>query len=193
MVMTAMVVAALLTAPDKARACDALSIPSLNSDWCVVKGGQSEIDSGQAVRYEILSSDWVHWVAGHRSTHGGTFGALTSLSIGDEVVYRDITYVIRDYRLVNRDDTVLLDEWRLATSPTLVLQTSASSSVVHVWHALPAVEQHAVALPVPQPTPPTEAKEMVTAHVAALLGTGSSEARVGGQLDQVKRLMSVLG
>lgn len=146
-VMVAMVVGALMSAPGRAAACDALSIPSVGVERCVVEGDQAEIDAGHAVRFTAFSSDSVQWLAGHRTASGGTFGALTGLVAGDHVGYRGTTYAIAEYRLVNRFQPELVDDWMFAETPTLVLQTSADSNHVHVWMATPVVAQMSGTVP----------------------------------------------
>ena len=138
-----------------AAACDAVSIPSLGLERCVTDGGQAVIDAGGVARYTGLSSDTVHWLAGHRTSHGGTFGSLTNLRIGALVYFRGRTYVVVDYRLVNRFQPETVADWVYGTTPSVVLQTSASSSMVHVWRSVelvPVAPVVAVDLP-PVPVP----------------------------------------
>lgn len=120
----------------EAAACDAVSVPSLDLERCVTEGGQAVIDAGGVARYTSLSSDTVHWLAGHRTSHGGTFGALVNLRIGALVQYRGRTYVVVAYQLVNRYQPETVADWVYSTTPSVVLQTSASSTMVHVWRSV---------------------------------------------------------
>ena len=97
----------------------------------------------------------MHWLAGHRTSHGGTFGSLTNLRIGALVYFRGRTYVVVDYRLVNRYQPETVADWVYSATPSVVLQTSASSSMVHVWRSVelvPVAPVVAVDLP-PVPVP----------------------------------------
>ncbi len=118
-----------------AAACDTLSIPSLAVDRCVVAGDQPQIDAGNVVRVDRLSSDYVHWLAGHRTSHGATFNSLTSLEIGAVVSYRGADYRVAEYLLVDRRHPDAIKAWMAARTDTLVLQTSAYGDYVHVWRA----------------------------------------------------------
>jgi hypothetical protein len=131
-------------------ACDELAIPSLALTRCVVDGEQPEIDAGHVVRVDYLSSSAVHWLAGHRTSHGATFSTLTNLRIGASVRYRAQTYIVTDYRLVDRYNPATVGSWMSSDQPSVVLQTSASGAYVHVWRALalvPVVPDVAVAPP----------------------------------------------
>ena len=97
------------------------------------------IDAGGVARYAGLSSDTVHWLAGHRTSHGGTFGSLTNLRIGALVYFRGRAYVVVDYRLVNRYQPETVADSVYSATPSVVLQTSASSSMVHVWRSVELV------------------------------------------------------
>lgn len=131
-------------------ACDELWIPSINLTRCVVEGGQPQIDAGNVVRYTVLSSPTVHWLAGHRSSHGSTFATLTSIRIGAVVHYRGKVYIVNDYRLANRFQPEAVSDWIYSTQSSLALQTSAASPYVHVWHAVELV----VAAPMVETAPP---------------------------------------
>lgn len=176
-VMIAMVLGAMMTAPGRAAACDALSIPSVGVERCVVDGEQSEIDAGHVVRHAYFSNATVQWLAGHRTSHGGTFGALTGLAIGDQVSYRGTTYAIAEYRLVNRYQPDTVAEWIYADSQTLVLQTSASGEHVHVWMAQPVVAQIAFAAAAPASTIPAAPDAVAAVDTDALV------AAIGERLD----------
>ncbi len=134
-------------------ACDAVSIPSLDLERCVVDGGQGVIDAGGVARYTALSSASVHWLAGHRTSHGGTFGTLPGLRVGALVHYRDRTYVVVDYRLVNRYQPDAVADWIYSTTPSVVLQTSASSAMVHVWRSVEFVPVAPIVAVAPPPVP----------------------------------------
>lgn len=129
-------------------ACDLLHIERLGLDRCVVGGGQSEIDAGHVVRVGTLSNSKVHWLAGHRTSHGGTFRSLTDLRIGDLVDYRGLTHEIVDHSVVNRFSPGRVLDWKNSASRSVVLQTSKTSTYVYVWRAV-AVEE-----PAPTPPPP---------------------------------------
>ena len=122
-----------------AAACDAVSVPSLGLERCVTEGGQAVIDAGGVARYTTLSSDTVHWLAGHRTSHGGTFGTLVNLRIGALVHFRGRTYVVVDYQLANRYESDTVADWVYSTTPSVVLQTSATSLMVHVWRSVELV------------------------------------------------------
>lgn len=119
-----------------ATACDAVVIPAIDIDRCTIAGGQPEIDSGSVVRVDTLSSSSVHWLAGHRTSHGGPFRTLVDLEHGDIVRYRDAQYRITDYRLANRFDPQAMADWIRSTTPSVILQTSQAGSYVHVWRAV---------------------------------------------------------
>lgn len=149
-------VAAVAVDPEGARtvgACDELAVPSLGLTRCVVDGEQPEIDAGHVVRVSYLSSSSVHWLAGHRTSHGATFSSLTSLRIGASVRYRDQTYIVTDYRLVDRYDPETVGSWMSSDQPSVVLQTSASGPYVHVWRALALVPVVPVVAVAPPPVP----------------------------------------
>lgn len=133
------VLAPIATAGQSAAACDELSIPSLGLSRCVVEGGQPQIDGGNVVRYSALSSTTVHWLAGHRTSHGSTFASLTSLRIGSTVTYRGRLYIVTDYRRANRFQPEDVADWIYSTQNSLALQTSAASPYVHVWRAVELV------------------------------------------------------
>lgn len=115
--------------------CDTLSIPAIDIERCVVPGDQAEIDTGEIVRVERLSTPVVHWLAGHRSTHGAPFGALPELGIGDAVLYRGASYVVVEVVTVERYDDGHVLDWVGSTSPTVVLQTSNGTDHSMLWRA----------------------------------------------------------
>lgn len=121
----------------EAAECDELSIGVLGVQRCVVPGGQAQLDDGFAVRFDALSSVNVHWLTGHRTSHGATFHALTNLRIGDVAVYRGVSYAVAEYQLVDRHAPAAVVSWMSSDDDRLVLQTSASSPFVHVWRAEP--------------------------------------------------------
>jgi hypothetical protein len=133
------VVAAGPESAAEAAQCDAVSIPSLDLERCVTDGGQAVIDAGGVARYTSLSSGTVHWLAGHRTSHGATFRTLVNIRIGAVVHFRGRTYVVVDYRLVNRFEPDGVADWVYSTTPSVVLQTSASSAMVHVWRSVELV------------------------------------------------------
>lgn len=182
-VMIAMVVSAMLSAPGRAAACDGLSVASVGVERCVVDGEQAEIDAGHVVRHSYFSSESVHWLAGHRSSHGSTFGALTGLNIGDEVIYRGTTWAIAEYRLVNRFAPETVEDWMFADTPTLVLQTSANGDHVHVWMAAPLVAQMSADAPAAPAAP---------AAPIAPVDTEVLVAAVGQQLDALAPVLPSL-
>jgi hypothetical protein len=120
-------------------ACDAVEIPSLGLSRCVVPGGQVQIDAGHVVRVDYLSSADVHWLAGHRTSHGSTFSSLPQLRVGATVRFRDRIYVVTDYRLVNRFSADEVMPWMASPNPSVVLQTSATGDLVHVWRSVALV------------------------------------------------------
>lgn len=120
-------------------ACDAVEIPSLGLSRCVVAGDQSEIDAGHVVRVDYLSSADVHWLAGHRTSHGSTFSSLPQLRIGATVRFRGVVYVVTDYRIVDRFRADEVMPWMASSTPSVVLQTSASGNLVHVWRSVALV------------------------------------------------------
>lgn len=137
-----------------AAACDELRIPSLDLTRCVVDGGQPQIDAGNVVRVSYLSSSSVQWLAGHRTSHGATFSVLPNLRIGATVRYRGQTYVVTEYRLVDRFNPQSVVSWMSSDHDSVVLQTSASGVYVHVWRSValvPAAPVVATAAP-PVPT-----------------------------------------
>jgi hypothetical protein len=144
------VLAPMVTAGRPAAACDELVIPSLGLSRCVVDGGQPQIDGGNVVRYTVLSSSTVHWLAGHRSSHGSTFASLTSMRIGASVTYRGRLYIVTDYRLANRFQPEAVADWIYSPHSSLALQTSAASPYVHVWRAVELV----IAAPMVEVAPP---------------------------------------
>lgn len=144
------IVAPMVSASEPASACDELWIPSLDLSRCVVEGGQPQIDAGNVVRYTALSSSTVHWLAGHRSSHGSTFASLTNIRIGATVHYRGRLYIVTDYELANRFQPQAVADWVYSTQSSLNLQTSAASPYVHVWHAVELV----IAAPVVEVAPP---------------------------------------
>lgn len=173
-------------------ACDALDVPSVGVERCVVAGGQPEIDAGNVVRYDALSSATVHWIAGHRTTHGGTFRPLTALEFGDRVTYRGATYEIVAYELVDRTRPDPVIAWIDSTERSLVLQTSAFGNHVHVWRALPvrprvdpdAAEAHAPAgrIGVADPVVASQAAPAgdVVGDLAVAVAAGLASHAVGG-------------
>jgi hypothetical protein len=134
--------------------CDQLSIPAVSISRCVVEGETPEIDAGNVVRFDTLSSDTVHWLAGHRTTHGSTFGALPGIGMGDEVTYRSRTFTVVDYAQVNRfqPPNEVLD-WVSSQESSLVLQTSVNATYVHVWRA---IDTTPIPAPPPVPAPPVD-------------------------------------
>lgn len=128
--------APVASAGEPAAACDELWIPSLDLSRCVVEGGQAQIDAGNVVRYTTLSSSTVHWLAGHRSSHGSTFASLTSIRVGATVHFRGRLYIVVDYRLANRFQPNDMADWVYSTQNSVMLQTSAASPYVHVWRAV---------------------------------------------------------
>ena len=196
-VMIAMVLGAMLTAPGRVAACDGLSIPSVGVERCVVGGDQAEIDAGHVVRHDYFSTESVHWLAGHRSSHGSTFGALTGLSIGDQVAYRGTTWAIAEYRLVDRFQPEAVEDWMFADSPSLVLQTSATGNHVHVWMAEPMVAQMSAAAPtttIVTETVATEtvATETVATETVAPVDTDGLVAAIGQRLDTLAPVLPSL-
>ncbi len=142
--------------------CDQLSIPAVSISRCVVEGGTPEIDAGNVVRFDALSSDTVHWLAGHRTTHGSTFGALLGIGMGDEVTYRSRTFTVVDYAQVNRfqppNEVV---DWVYSQASSLVLQTSMNATYVHVWRAIETA---------PIPAPPVDRPGPTTNPVGPAVG-----------------------
>lgn len=134
----AAVVASTTSSSGTAGACDELTIPSLSLDRCVVAGDQTLIDAGYVVRVDVLSSERVHWLAGHRTSHGGTFRSLTGVELGADLTFRGVSYRVVEYLLVDRTAPSPVAGWVTADSPTLVLQTSAHGSMVHVWRSVPS-------------------------------------------------------
>jgi len=156
LVVVLITVAAVSIDPEGARtagACDELAIPSLGLTRCVVEGEQPEIDAGHVARVSYLSSSSVHWLAGHRTSHGATFSSLTNLRIGASVKYRGQTYIVTDYRLVDRYNPETVGSWMSSDQPSVVLQTSASGAYVHVWRALALVPVVPVVAVAPPPVP----------------------------------------
>lgn len=135
---------------DEVAACDELRIPSLPLTRCVVEGGQPQIDAGDVVRYTVLSSPTVHWLAGHRSSHGSTFAALPNIRIGASVQYRGRLFIVTEYRLANRFQPQAVSDWIYSAQSSVVLQTSAASPYVHVWRAVELV----IAAPMVEVAPP---------------------------------------
>lgn len=138
---------------DVASACDAVTIPSLDLSRCVTDGGQDVIDAGGVARYTALSSETLHWLAGHRTSHGGTFRSLTNVRIGAVVYFRERAYVITEYELVNRNQPDAIMPWLSSATPSVVLQTSASGSLVHVWRAVEPVPPTPMVATAPPPVP----------------------------------------
>lgn len=136
-----------------AAACDAVEIPSLELSRCVVAGDQNEIDGGSVVRVTYLSSDNVHWLAGHRTSHGATFEALPGLRIGSTVRYRGQIFVVTDYRLVDRFNPDGVIAWLSSAVPSVVLQTSATGDLVHVWRSVAFVPAAPLVATAPPPVP----------------------------------------
>jgi Sortase domain len=116
--------------------CDALAVPTIGIERCVVAGDQAEIDAGHVVRIDRLSTPTVHWLAGHRTSHGATFRALVGLRIGDPVEYRGKRYEIVEYTIAPFTNPGRVLAWSRATEPTLVLQTSRDSYSAHLWRAV---------------------------------------------------------
>jgi hypothetical protein len=148
--------------------CDQLSIPAVSISRCVVEGGTPEIDAGNVVRFDALSSDTVHWLAGHRTTHGSTFGALLGIGMGDEVTYRSRTFIVVDYAQVNRfqPPNEVLD-WVYSQESSLVLQTSVNATYVHVWRA---IDTTPIPAPPPVPAPPVDRPGPTTNPVGPPVG-----------------------
>jgi hypothetical protein len=125
---------------DRASCSQLLTIPSVGLVRCVVDGDSRQIDAGFAVRYVPLSSEMTDWLAGHRTSHGGTFGPLAGLQMGALVSWAGVEFSVVEYQLVNRvTPPAAVLGWQQASSPTLVLQTSAYGSMVHVWRAVPVM------------------------------------------------------
>ncbi len=127
-----------LLAGEAGAECDQLLIPAIDLSRCVVEGSAPEIDAGNVVRYEALSSDTVDWLVGHRTSHGATFSSLTQIAIGDEVVYRGHSFIVAEHAMVNRFVSDLVPQWAMSPESSVVLQTSINASYVHVWLALDA-------------------------------------------------------
>lgn len=123
------------SAASHASACDSLLVPTVDIDRCVVPGHQAEIDAGQVVRVDSLSTEAGHWLAGHRTSHGGTFRALPGLQRGDELTYRGVEYRVLEYRVVGFDQPGDVLDWTHSFGPTVVLQTSRDASHAHLWRA----------------------------------------------------------
>ncbi len=134
-------------------ACDAVEVPSLGLSRCVVPGGQAQIDAGHVVRVDYLSSADVHWLAGHRTSHGATFLSLPQLRVGAMVVFRGVVYVVTDYRLVDRFRADEVMPWMASPTPSVVLQTSASGNNVHVWRSVALVPTAPMVATAPPPIP----------------------------------------
>ncbi len=128
--------------------CDQLLIPAIDLSRCVVDGAAPEIDAGNVVRYEALSSDTVDWLVGHRTSQGGTFNSLTALAIGDEVMYRGHSFVVSEHAMVNRFVSDLVPQWAVSQESSVVLQTSINESYVHVWRAIDTTPQGSATTPV---------------------------------------------
>lgn len=129
-------VGASLTGSPVTAACDTLDVPTVGIQRCVVAGDQAQIDDGNVVRLDRLSSSNVHWLGGHRTSHGGTFRALPQLEIGDEVSFRGQTYEIVEYTTAQFTNPGRVLTWTRATEETLVLQTSRDSSSAHLWRGV---------------------------------------------------------
>ncbi len=157
LVASAVAFASFAAATDRAAACDALVVPSIDLERCVVAGGQSEIDAGRAVRMDVLSTDSVHWIAGHRTTHGGTFSSLTSIALRDLVAYRGGVYRVEQHIVVDRFVDTTAFAWIASGREALILQTSASGSNVHFWYAPKTAEPFVVAQSPAVPAPPAGA------------------------------------
>lgn len=149
-----------------ASACDRLWIASVELERCVVSGGQGQIDAGNVVRMDALSSGHLHWLAGHRTSHGGTFEQLPSMSIGAGVDYRGTTYRVDEYRLVDRHRPDVMD-WLGSSAEALVLQTSAQGVYVHVWHAVPVEPDPTQTLRDRMPVEEGPAEERSSSRLAA--------------------------
>jgi sortase (surface protein transpeptidase) len=91
-----------------------LSVPRIGMERDVVTGGQAQIDAGLVVDVDGLPGIWI---AGHRTTHGGTFRRVIELHAGDEVAYMGVHYIVRY-------TTVVPFDWPPHYLGTLVLQTS---------------------------------------------------------------------
>lgn len=122
--------------PSSTRAeCNPLSVPTVNLERCVVSGNQAEIDAGNVVRVSDLSSASVQWLAGHRTSHGGTFGPLLGVRIGDHITYGNQSYRVVEYTVIAYADTGGIQSWVDASTPTVVLQTSKDDRSAHLWRA----------------------------------------------------------
>lgn len=115
--------------------CDRLEVPTVAIERCVVAGHQPEIDAGEVVRVSELSSSNVHWIAGHRTSHGGTFRSLPGLRLGDVVTFRADQYRVVEYVHARYDDADRVAAWALQSTATLVLQTSESAVSANFWRA----------------------------------------------------------
>ncbi len=134
-------------------ACDALGVPAVNLERCVVPGDQAEIDAGNVVRMTGLSSSTVHWLAGHRTSHGGTFGSLIGLEVGDYVVYGNQSYRVVEYTVVAYAQTAGIQSWVDTPNPTVVLQTSKDDFHAHLWRAELDPTAPIASQPAPTPAP----------------------------------------
>ena len=150
----------------------------VNIDRCVVAGDQAEIDGGNVVRVDRLSTESVHWLAGHRTSHGAPFRDLTGLQVDDVVVYRGMQYRVVEYRLVDRYEQGDVDTWSSASTPSVVLQTSYNNTYVHVWRAVEVAPltqwQHSA------PEPPTRVETNQNVAASAEPSTAHGEVRVRG-------------
>lgn len=118
-----------------AAECDVLSVPSVAVERCIVPGRQAEIDAGNVARVPDLSTATGHWLAGHRSTHGSTFGPLTDLEIGDVLTYQAQQYRIVEYTTARFASPGHVLGWTSMDVPTVVLQTSVDNVRAHLWRA----------------------------------------------------------
>jgi hypothetical protein len=162
-------------AASPAAACDALSIPTVAIERCVVAGDQPEIDQGHVVRVDRLSTPTVHWLVGHRTTYGATFRALPDVSVGDVVAYRGHDYVLVEYTTARFDNPGAVLTWIDSAAPTIVLQTSRDRAFAHLWRGIeitastPPPPSHA-----PQPselvieTPSVRSHQMEATHITAV-------------------------
>ena len=115
--------------------CDRLEVPTVELERCVVAGHQSEIDAGQVVRVSELSSANVQWIAGHRTSHEGTFRSLPGLQLGDVVTFQGDRYGVVEYVNARYDDADGVAAWASRSTATLVLQTSKNAVSAHFWRA----------------------------------------------------------
>lgn len=161
-------------------ACDALSVRAVNLERCVVPGDQAEIDAGNVVRMTGLSSSTVHWLAGHRTSHGGTFGSLLGLEVGDYIEYGNQSYRVVEYTVVAYARTAGIQSWVDAPNPTVVLQTSKDDRHAHLWRA--ELDPTAPVASQPAPAPALVVAEAPTPVVNDLAGAAPSRWMIRARL-----------